>query len=119
MNEATEGATGVLRQRLVGSDFSDYFTEPEKANEGYRKVLAEGQVRDYPLTIRRVSGRTTDVLYNAVVYRTRRARGGRLRRRPRRHREQTGRRTTPPIPGAPGGVGGPADDGSGGCRIGS
>ena len=69
VNEATEGATGVLRQRLVGSDFSDYFTEPDRAREGYRKVLSEGLVRDYPLTIRRVSGRTIDVLYNAVVYR--------------------------------------------------
>ena len=110
VNEATEGATGVLRQRLVGSDFSDYFTEPDKAREGYRKVLSEGLVRDYPLTIRHDVGRTIDVLYNAVVYRNEAGDGaGRLRRRPRRHREKAGRRTTPPIPGAPGGVGGPAD----------
>ena len=30
--------------------------------------MSEGLVRDYPLTIRHVSGRTIDVLYNAVVY---------------------------------------------------
>ncbi len=69
VNEATERVTGVSRGRLVGSDFSDYFTEPEKAREGYQKVIAEGLVRDYPLTIRHVSGRTTDVLYNAALYR--------------------------------------------------
>jgi PAS domain S-box-containing protein len=69
VNEATEAATGVPRSQLVGSDFSDYFTQPDLARDGYRRVLAEGLVRDYPLTIRHVSGTTTDVLYNAVVYR--------------------------------------------------
>ncbi len=69
VNQATELVTGVRRDQLVGSTFSDYFTEPEKAEAGYQKVLAEGLVRDYPLTIRDVSGRTTDVLYNAAVYR--------------------------------------------------
>ncbi len=69
VNRATELVTGVPRERLIGSDFSDYFTEPERARAGYRKVLSDGLVRDYPLTIRHVSSRTTDVLYNATVYR--------------------------------------------------
>ncbi|MFI5180372.1 MAG: PAS domain S-box protein [Thermoanaerobaculia bacterium] len=69
VNAATESVTGRRRAELIGSDFSDYFTEPEKAREGYRKVLAHSEVRDYPLTIRHVSGRVTDVLYNASVYR--------------------------------------------------
>jgi PAS domain S-box-containing protein len=69
VNQATELVTGLPREQLIGSNFSDYFTEPQKAEAGYQKVLAEGQVRDYPLTIRHVSGRTTDVLYNATVYR--------------------------------------------------
>jgi PAS domain S-box-containing protein len=69
VNAATELVTGVARDRLIGSSFSDYFTEPEKANAGYQQVIAQGEVRDYPLTIRHVSGRTTDVLYNATVYR--------------------------------------------------
>ena len=69
VNRATEEVTGVSRERLVGTNFSDYFTEPNKAEEGYRRVLAEGLVRDYPLTIRHASGRTTDVLYHATVYR--------------------------------------------------
>lgn len=68
VNEASAQVTGVPRERLIGTDFSDYFTEPEKAREGYRRVFAEGFVRDYPLAIRHVSGRVTDVLYNASVY---------------------------------------------------
>jgi PAS domain S-box-containing protein len=68
VNHATELATGLPRERLVGSSFSDYFTEPEQASAGYRQVLAQGEVRDYPLTVRHTSGRTIDVLYNAVVY---------------------------------------------------
>jgi PAS domain S-box-containing protein len=68
VNEATEAVTGLLRERLIGSDFSNYFTDPQKANEGYKKVIAEGKVIDYPLTIRHRDGRLTDVLYNATVY---------------------------------------------------
>jgi PAS domain S-box-containing protein len=69
VNTATELATGVPRRQLIGSDFSDYFTEPEKAREGYRKVFETGLIRDYPLAIRDTSGTIIDVLYNATVYR--------------------------------------------------
>jgi PAS domain S-box-containing protein len=68
VNKATEVVTGFTRERLIGSDFSDYFTDAEKAGEGYRRVILEGFVKDYPLTIRHTSGRLTDVLYNAAVY---------------------------------------------------
>lgn len=69
VSRATELMTGVDRERLVGSDFSDYFTDPQKAREVYRTVFSQGYIRDYPLAIRHVSGRTTEVLYNATVYR--------------------------------------------------
>ena len=69
VNEATVKVTGISRERLVGTDFSDYFTEPEKAREGYRKVFQEGFVTDYPLTICHTGGKLTSVLYNASVYR--------------------------------------------------
>ena len=58
------------REQLIGTDFLDYFTEPQKAREGYLKVFSEGLVRDYPLAIRHTTGRVTDVLYNAAVTRT-------------------------------------------------
>ena len=69
VNEATEAATGYPRAELIGKDFTDYFTEPEEAREGYRRVFREGLVRDYPLEIRHRDGRVTPVVYNASVYR--------------------------------------------------
>jgi PAS domain S-box-containing protein len=67
-NRATEEATGLPRSQIVGTDFAGYFTDPEKARAGYEQVLAQGEVRDYPLTLRHESGRAIDVLYNAAVY---------------------------------------------------
>jgi PAS domain S-box-containing protein len=69
VNKATEEVTGVSREKLKGSEFSQYFTEPDKAREGYRQVFEKGTVRDYPLAIRHTSGKLTDVVYNATVYR--------------------------------------------------
>jgi len=69
VNTATEKVTGRSRNELIGSDFSDYFTEPSEARKGYEQVFTEGFVRDYPLVIRHKSGKITDVLYNATVYR--------------------------------------------------
>jgi len=68
VNEATIKVTGIPREQLIGTDFSNYFTEPKKAREGYQQVFAKGFVTDYPLTIRHREGRLTDVLYNASVY---------------------------------------------------
>lgn len=69
VNEATIKITGISRKKLIGTDFSNYFTEPEKARQGYQQVFKKGSVIDYPLTIRHRVGRLTDVLYNASVYR--------------------------------------------------
>ena len=69
VNAATEAVTGYVRTALIGKDFSDYFTEPEKARSGYQQVFREGLVRDFPLELRHRDGRVTSVLYNATVYR--------------------------------------------------
>jgi PAS domain S-box-containing protein len=69
VNETTVKVTGVARGKLIGSNFSNYFTEPEQARAGYREVFERGSVTDYPLTIRHESGELTDVLFNASVYR--------------------------------------------------
>ncbi len=68
VNKSTELITGLSREELIGSNFSIYFTEPEKADEGYKLVFEKGIVRDYPLSIRNVSGKVTEVLYNASLY---------------------------------------------------
>jgi PAS domain S-box-containing protein len=69
VNAGSVKVTGVPREKLIGTDFSNYFTEPDKAREGYQQVFAKGSVTDYPLTIRHQDGTLTDVLYNASVYR--------------------------------------------------
>jgi PAS domain S-box-containing protein len=69
VNAATEQVTGYSREQLVGTDFSSYFSEPEKAHAGYQQVFNQGFVRDYELEIRNRNGKITPVLYNASVYR--------------------------------------------------
>ncbi|VVB92310.1 Methyl sulfide methyltransferase-associated sensor [uncultured archaeon] len=68
VNKAAELVTGIPREKLIGSDYSGYLTEPEKAKKGFHRVLSQGFVRGYPLTIRHTSGKVTEVLFNASVY---------------------------------------------------
>src|SRR5664280_1941632 len=68
MNEALTNITGITREKLTGTDFLDYFTEPQKAREVYQEVFAKGCVADYPLTLRHKDGKLTDVLFNGSVY---------------------------------------------------
>lgn len=68
VNEGSIKVTGVTRDKLIGTDFSEYFTEPQKAREGYQQVFEKGFVTDYPLTIQHKNGKLTDVIYNGSVY---------------------------------------------------
>ena len=68
VNFATEKVTGCSRNELIGTEFSDYFTEPDKARAGYQQVFSIGSVKDYPLEIIQRSGKIIPVLYNATVY---------------------------------------------------
>jgi len=67
VNTSTEFVTGYSRNELIGTDFANYFTEPEKAKKGYKEVFNEGCVSDYALEIRHRNGSITPVLYNASV----------------------------------------------------
>lgn len=66
MNNASLKITGQSREKLIGSDFFDYFTDPEKAKLGYEEVFEKGFVADYPLTIR--DHKLTDVLFNGSIF---------------------------------------------------
>jgi PAS domain S-box-containing protein len=71
-NQATVKLTGVPREQLIGTSFSDYFTDPKKADEIYQRVFTEGVAVDYPLTLHhRNNGHETltEVLFNASAYR--------------------------------------------------
>ena len=68
MNQAKVMITGVEREKLIGSNFFDYFTDSEKAKAVYREVFANGTVKNLPLTFQHVNGKQTDVLFNGSVY---------------------------------------------------
>jgi len=68
VNSATEKVTGRRREELIGTDFHSYFSNPEKARQGYQKVFEAGSVHDYELEIRHKDGHSVPVLYNASIY---------------------------------------------------
>lgn len=68
MNEALANITGITREKLTGTDFLDYFTEPQKARAVYQEVFAMGSVADSPLTLRHQNGTLTDVLFNGSIF---------------------------------------------------
>ena len=69
MNQADVTITGIERKELLGTNFYDYFTEPQKAREVCEVVFANGSIKDSPLTFRHKGGKLTDVLFNGSVYR--------------------------------------------------
>ncbi|MDP3435493.1 MAG: PAS domain S-box protein [Bacteroidota bacterium] len=68
MNQAKVDITGLSRKELIGTNFYDYFTEPQKAREGYMRVFENGSLTDFPLTFINKNGKLTDVLFNGSVY---------------------------------------------------
>ena len=66
VNEAMVKATDKVREKLIGTRFSTYFIEEEKAQAIYRKVFANEFVLNCPMTI--IDGVTTDVLLNGSVF---------------------------------------------------
>jgi PAS domain S-box-containing protein len=69
VNVATENITGLSRDKLIGTDFSQYFARPEKAKESNKQVYSEGFVRNFELYLKHVNGKETPVLFNATLYR--------------------------------------------------
>lgn len=68
VNTATEKITGRQRGELIGTDLTEYFTEPEQAREGYMQTLALEALRDFPLEVKHRDGRIFSVLCNASIY---------------------------------------------------
>jgi PAS domain S-box-containing protein len=68
INEMLTKITGSSREKIIGTDFFGYFTETKKAHELYREAFAKGFIVNYPLTIKGLNGKLTDVLCNGSVY---------------------------------------------------
>jgi PAS domain S-box-containing protein len=67
VNKQMEALTGCTRDELIGAPFKNYFTDPERAEVGIKRVLSEKKVTDYELTARARGGKETVVSYNATT----------------------------------------------------
>lgn len=67
LNKRSEAVTGLSREQLIGSEYSDYCTDPDKARQAFMQVLTAGYANDVTLPVRHVSGNVTELLFNGVV----------------------------------------------------
>jgi PAS domain S-box-containing protein len=68
VNKQMEALTGCTRDELIGAPFKNYFTDPERAEAGIKRVLIASKVTDYELTARARDGKETVVSYNATTF---------------------------------------------------
>jgi PAS domain S-box-containing protein len=68
VNKQMEALTGCTRDELIGAPFKNYFTDPERAEAGIKRVLTGSKVTDYELTARARDGKETVVSYNATTF---------------------------------------------------
>ena len=68
VNKQMEALTGCTRDELIGAPFKNYFTDPDRAEAGIKRVLSGNKVTDYELTARARDGKETVVSYNATTF---------------------------------------------------
>ena len=68
VNKEMEALTGCTRDELIGAPFKSYFTDPERAEAGIKRVLSEKKVTNYELTACARDGKKTVVSYNATTF---------------------------------------------------
>ncbi|MBP2145882.1 PAS domain S-box-containing protein [Methanofollis sp. W23] len=68
VNAATETLTGLGRTALIGTDFCSLFTDPGRAEDVCKMVMADGAVREYPLAIQGADGDVCPVLFYGTIY---------------------------------------------------
>src|SRR5271169_3363219 len=68
VNKQMEALTACTRDELIGAPFKNYFTDPDRAEAGIKRVLSGNKVTDYELTARAWDGKETVVSYNATTF---------------------------------------------------
>ena len=68
VNKQMESLTGCTRDELIGAPFKDFFTDPDRAEAGIKRVLREKSLTDYELTAIDRDGKKTVVSYNATTF---------------------------------------------------
>jgi PAS domain S-box-containing protein len=71
VNQQMIALTGRTRDELIGAPCKSFFTDPAQAELGIRRVLAEGKLSNFELTLLSPDGRQTAVSYNAATFRNR------------------------------------------------
>ncbi len=66
MNEVFVKIVALQREKIAGTTFEKYFTDPQKALSICEKVFANGMLMDFELTIK--DHHLKDVLFNGFVY---------------------------------------------------
>jgi PAS domain S-box-containing protein len=60
--------SSYTREELIGSPFSQYFTDPKRAAAGVRLTLDKGAATNYELTLRTKDGRESLISFNAAIF---------------------------------------------------
>jgi PAS domain S-box-containing protein len=68
VNKQMEALTTCTRDELIGAPFRKFFTNPEHAAAGIRRVMSEKKITNYELTARDWEGRETVVSFNATTF---------------------------------------------------
>jgi PAS domain S-box-containing protein len=68
VNKQMEALTGCTRDELIGAPFKNYFTDPEMAQAGIKKMLREKKLSNYELTACSRDGKTTVVSFNGTTF---------------------------------------------------
>jgi PAS domain S-box-containing protein len=71
VNQQMIALTGCTRDELIGAPCKSFFTDPAQAEVAIKRVLAEGKLNDFELTLRSLDGTETSVSYNAATFRNR------------------------------------------------
>ncbi|MPM02264.1 Sensor histidine kinase RcsC [bioreactor metagenome] len=66
VNNATLVATDITREKIKGTSFSQYFTDPAEARKAYLQIFETGYIADIPLTLE--DGTEKKVICNGSVF---------------------------------------------------
>jgi PAS domain S-box-containing protein len=69
VNRRVEELSGRTRAQLIGTPLRDYFTEPARADEGLRRVLAEDKLTNFELRMRPAKGEELFAAMSATALR--------------------------------------------------